>query len=100
MRFDKERDLKQVTGTAFDAAGQTAHRRASPKVAQGVLEGSNVNSISEMTRLIAVNRAYADVSKLVDEEQERKRKASDLFSLPSCARVRRATRKNRYGRRN
>lgn len=80
VRFDRERDLKQVTGTAFDAAGQQPIDIPNPKVAQGVLEDSNVNGISEMTRLIALNRAYGDVTKLVEEEHERKRKASDLFS--------------------
>jgi flagellar basal-body rod protein FlgF len=54
-------------------------------VAQGVLEASNVNGISEMTRLIALNRAYGDVTKLVEEEHDRKRKASDLFSRQMSA---------------
>jgi flagellar basal-body rod protein FlgF len=80
VRFDSERNLKQVTGTAFDANGQQPIDVPNPKVAQGVLEASNVNGISEMTRLIALNRAYGDVTKLVDEEHDRKRKASDLFS--------------------
>ena len=80
VRFDRERDLKQLTGTAFDAGGQQPIDVTEPKVAQGVLETSNVNGISEMTRLIALNRAYGDVTKLVEEEHDRKRKASDLFS--------------------
>jgi flagellar basal-body rod protein FlgF len=85
VSFANERDLKQITGTAFDANGQTPTDIAQPKVGQGVLENSNVNSISEMTRLIAVNRAYADVTKLVEEEHDRKRKASDLFSRQATA---------------
>ncbi len=80
VRFDRERDLKQVTGTAFEANGQQPIDEPQPKVAQGVLEASNVNGISEMTRLIALNRAYGDVTKLVEEEHDRKRRASDLFS--------------------
>jgi flagellar basal-body rod protein FlgF len=85
VRFDRERDLKQVTGTAFDANGQQPIDLSQPKVAQGVLEASNVNGISEMTRLIALNRAYGDVTKLVEEEHDRKRKASDLFSRQMSA---------------
>jgi flagellar basal-body rod protein FlgF len=80
VRFDKERELKQVTGTAFDANGQPPIDIVQPKVAQGVLETSNVNVISEMTRLIAINRSSGDVNKLIEVEQDRKRKASDLFS--------------------
>ena len=80
VSFAQERSLKQVTGTGFDDNGQQPTDVPNPKVAQGVLEASNVNGISEMTRLIALNRAYGDVTKLVEEEHDRKRKASDLFS--------------------
>ena len=85
VTFANERSLKQITGTAFDANGQTPTDDPNAKVAQGVLENSNVNGVTEMTRLISLNRAYADVSKLVDEEHERKRKASDLFSRQATA---------------
>jgi flagellar basal-body rod protein FlgF len=80
VRFDSERDLKAVDGTAFRADNQQPIDIAQPKVAQGVLEDSNVNAISEMTRLINVNRAYADIAKLVDEEHARKRQAADTFT--------------------
>jgi hypothetical protein len=33
-----------------------------------------------MTRLIALNRTYQDVTRMVEQEHERKRKASDLFA--------------------
>ena len=85
VRFDSERNLKQVTGTAFDANGQQPIDVPQAKMAQGVLEASNVNGISEMTRLISLNRAYGDVTKLVEEEHDRKRKASDLFSRQMSA---------------
>ena len=81
VRFDDERRLKQVDGTSFTAVpGQNEIPMPNPKMAQGVLEDSNVNGISEMTRLIALNRSYADVTRMVEQEHERKRKASDLFA--------------------
>jgi flagellar basal-body rod protein FlgF len=86
VRFDNERLLKQVDGTGFETVpGQQAIDVPNPKVAQGVLEDSNVNGISEMTRLIALNRTYADVTRMVEEEHERKRKASDLFARQTVA---------------
>jgi flagellar basal-body rod protein FlgF len=86
VRFDKEQDLKLISGTSFvTAAGQRVIDMDKPKVAQGVLEDSNVNGVVEMTRLISINRAYNDVSRLVEEEHERKRKASDLFSRQATA---------------
>jgi flagellar basal-body rod protein FlgF len=81
VRFDDERDLKAVDGTQFKAApGQQPIDIPTPKVAQGVLEDSNVNAISEMTRLININRAYTDISKLIDEEHKRKEQAADTFT--------------------
>ncbi len=81
VRFDSERDLRQLDGTSFIASeGQTPINLPNPKVAQGVLEDSNVNGVVEMTRMIALNRTYADVARLVDAESDRKRKASDLFT--------------------
>jgi flagellar basal-body rod protein FlgF len=81
VKFADERDLKAVDGTQFHTdVGQTPEPIATPKVAQGVLESSNVNAISEMTRLININRSYADVAKLIDEEHTRKRQAAETFT--------------------
>lgn len=44
-------------------------------VRQGFLEGSNVNMISEMTKMIAGLRQYKGVSSLVNDEDERQRTA-------------------------
>ncbi len=86
VRFDKEQNLKQINGTSFTLGeGQQAIPMDNPKVAQGVQENSNVNGVVEMTRLISLNRAYNDVSRMVEEEHERKRKASDLFSRQATA---------------
>ncbi|MGE4065002.1 MAG: flagellar basal-body rod protein FlgF [Rhodospirillaceae bacterium] len=86
VRFDNERLLKQVDGTGFvTVPGQQEIEIPNPKVAQGVLEDSNVNGVSEMTRLIALNRTYADVTRMVEQEHERKRKASDLFARQTTA---------------
>lgn len=81
VRFDDERLLRQVDGTSFTTIpGQPPIDVDRPNVAQGVLEASNVNGISEMTRLIALNRAYADVTRIVQMEHERKTKAADVFT--------------------
>ncbi|MDB5466057.1 MAG: flgF [Phenylobacterium sp.] len=39
---------------------------ADPRVRQGMLEGSNVQPILEMTRMIEVSRAYEQMSKIID----------------------------------
>ena len=41
------------------------------KILQGFIEGSNVNAVVEITRLIEVQRAYETSQKLLDQEHER-----------------------------
>ncbi len=41
------------------------------KVVQGFLEQSNVNPVSEMARMVEVQRAYEYGQKLMDQEDER-----------------------------
>jgi flagellar basal-body rod protein FlgF len=85
VRFDNERDLKQVDGTAFRAEGEQPIPLERQKVAQGVLEASNVTPVVEMTRLINLNRAYQETARLVNQEDERKRKANEIFTRQVAA---------------
>lgn len=41
------------------------------RVLQGALEGSNVNAVAEMTRMIEIQRAYEMGAKFLDREDER-----------------------------
>lgn len=80
VRFENERELKQVDGTAFRSEGQQPINMDRPKVGQGVLESSNVNAVIEMTRLISLNRAYQDNARMISQEDERKKRAADVFT--------------------
>lgn len=43
-------------------------------VVQGVIEGSNVESVVELTRMIKVSRGHASISKFIEKEDERQRR--------------------------
>lgn len=43
------------------------------RVVQGMIEGSNVNSILEMTRMIDVHRAYQNTQRMLQTEHDRQR---------------------------
>jgi flagellar basal-body rod protein FlgF len=58
----------------FDA-GTQAPTQAKGKVAQRMLEDSNVNTIMEMTNMIEVTRNYQTVQRFLDSEHERQRRA-------------------------
>ncbi|HEX4710979.1 flagellar basal-body rod protein FlgF [Phenylobacterium sp.] len=53
-----------------NAANQQATPVADPKVRQGMLEGSNVNSIVQITRMIEVSRAYEQVTQMMSSEAD------------------------------
>lgn len=80
VNFADPRELQQVDGTLFRAEGQAAIEVERPRIAQGALEDSNVNGVVEMTRLIALNRAYQDIHKMIQTEDERKKKGADVFT--------------------
>ncbi len=70
VRFEDPRSLDAVAGGLMMSA-TPAVAVANPDVVQGMLEGSNVEPISEITRLIAVKRAYESAAKLIDREDDR-----------------------------
>lgn len=53
-----------------NANGQPAQET---RMVQGLLEGSNVNSIVEMTRMIDVHRSYQSVQRMLQTEHDRQR---------------------------
>jgi flagellar basal-body rod protein FlgF len=66
--------LTPVDDTMFDAGTQPP-TAATGKLAQRMLEDSNVNPIVEMTNMIDVTRNYQSVQRFIDAEHERQRRA-------------------------
>ena len=62
--------LRHVAGTLFEA-GEAEPVEEGATILQGFLEGSNVNPVSEIARMIAVGRAYEAGQALADREDER-----------------------------
>jgi flagellar basal-body rod protein FlgF len=65
----------EAAGDALYRAGENANGVPSPesRIVQGAIEGSNVNPISEMTRMIDTHRAYQSVQLMLFTEHERQR---------------------------
>ena len=53
-----------------NTSNQTPQPATDAKVRQGMLEGSNVNPILEITRMIEVSRAYEQVAKMMDTQAD------------------------------
>jgi flagellar basal-body rod protein FlgF len=67
---DDPSSLRRASGVLHFVEGDTLPVE-NPVILQGFLEDSNVNPISEMARLVAVQRAYESGQKFLDREDER-----------------------------
>lgn len=76
VRFDDAQKLRAEQGglLSTDEAPQDVQR---PGVIQGSIEGSNIQPVIEMARMIDVHRAYDSVKNFVESEDGRQRKMID-----------------------
>lgn len=80
VRFSRPQALSAAEGGLMMAGNQQPEPVASPVVLQGMLEGSNVEPIPEIERLIEVQRAYDQARQLVDREDDRIRKMLQTYA--------------------
>lgn len=67
--------LSRFGDTAFRAEEDAFEPVAFPKIRQGALEGSNVDPVLEIARMIEVTRAYEMTQSVIEDEDERIREA-------------------------
>jgi flagellar basal-body rod protein FlgF len=80
---DAQKLLKE--GSNLYSAGEgSAQPDVKSMVRQGFIEKSNVNAVAEMSRMIEVNRAYTQVSTLLQQESDLHKSAIEkLADVPS-----------------
>jgi flagellar basal-body rod protein FlgF len=69
-RFADLSVLTKQGSNLFDAPGVTPTAATNVHVNQGAIERSNVQPIAEMTNLIAITRAYEQVTQMVSQTQD------------------------------
>jgi flagellar basal-body rod protein FlgF len=79
VNFARPGALEKIGANAFAAAGQatTAFEGA---VAQGAIEGSNVNAVVELTRVIEISRAYESAARIVRNGDDLRQRAIERFA--------------------
>lgn len=77
VRFADEQALRAEGDRHLDAAGQTPEEIARPQLVQGSLEGSNVQSVLEMTRMMSELREFQFATQFLEREGERQQSAVD-----------------------
>jgi len=69
--FENPAALSKIGNNLYDAKGQEPQIDRESDIVQGMIEGSNVNGIAQMTRMIDTVRSYQSANKLVDMEHKR-----------------------------
>jgi flagellar basal-body rod protein FlgF len=77
VRFGDEQALRAEGDRHFNAVGQTPEEIARPAVVQGAVEGSNVQSVLEMTRMMAELREFQFATQFLEREGERQQSVID-----------------------
>ena len=79
VTFENQRNLTAVAAGLLQT-DEPPRPAADAKVVQGMLEGSNVEPILEMTNMIEVQRSYQSTQRLLDTDHELRRKAIDRLA--------------------
>jgi len=78
--FEDEREMKRAGNGLYSVEGMDPQPVENPHLVQGMLEGSNVNPVLEMTRMIDVQRSYEQAQKMIDNEHERRRSTIQAYA--------------------
>ena len=79
VRFEDEHLLTKIGDGLLDAGEADPEPVEDPEIIQGMLEGSNVHGVAEMTLMIDTVRSYQMAGRLAQSEDERQRKAIELL---------------------
>lgn len=81
VAFDNEQGMKKAGENLLttDAEAKPMDDKKT-KVAQGMLEGSNVQSVLEIAQMIELTRRYQSASKMIDQEQDRSRRTIEKLT--------------------
>jgi flagellar basal-body rod protein FlgF len=73
VTFDNQQKLTPMGDNLFDANGMGEQAPKRVRLAQGMIEGSNVNPILEMNKLIEASRMYQSVQQMLQTDHQRQR---------------------------
>ena len=80
FRFEDERQLVKTEALLYDPVDQVAEPVEEPTVEQGMIEGSNVQGVIEMTKLIDNLRSYQRASKMMEDENRRQKQMIETLA--------------------
>ena len=82
VQFDNPQLLERLNGGLLKS-DIVPHPADSARVMQGMLEGSNVQPVKELTHMISVQHAVTDTAQFIVDVYDLERKASDAWTAQS-----------------
>ena len=79
VKFEREQGL-QMIGNGLYATSETPQTATGSDIVQGMLEQSNVRSVTEITNMIQINRTYQQAVRLLETEMQRQKDAINRLS--------------------
>lgn len=79
VEFENERNLKRSENNLYEAKDERPRPAEKSSMLQGNLEGSNVQPILEMTRMIEVHRSYRSTQNFIKTEHDKILKAINII---------------------
>jgi len=84
VAFEDEQSLVPI-GNSLYSATETPQPATESRLVQGAIEQSNVQAVTEMTRMIDVSRTYQQVARLLEIENERQATAIQRLGKTTAA---------------
>jgi flagellar basal-body rod protein FlgF len=79
VEFDNPQMMERLNATLYRADG-LARPAVESRMLHGVVEGSNVKPVLELTRMMTVTRSVGSTAKLIEAQYELQRKASNTWA--------------------
>ena len=84
VSFPQAQKLVKEGSNLYSADGVTPQPNPNARVKQGFIEKSNVNAVTEMSRLIEITRTYTQISTMLQQESDLRRTAIEkLADVPA-----------------
>lgn len=80
VRFEDDQAMQKSGDNLLETEAEPQPVDQRTQIAQGMIEGSNVQSVVEVTHMIDIMRRYQAVGRILEQEHERARKAIDKLS--------------------
>lgn len=83
VTFENEQALHKLGSGLYESELEPLAANPATEIRQGMIEGSNVKAVTEVTSMMEILRRYQSAQKMIDSEHELQRRAIDKLSRVS-----------------